>query len=126
MSADEAQILRERAYAFLRNARRLLDEGEHDLAAFCIEQFCQLLIKHKLLLRLGSYPRTHSLVRLMRLLDSAVGGALSSFIDENITVLARMEDVYITARYLPRRLERREVEELLSFAERLGEVVEGV
>lgn len=53
MSADEANVLGERAYAFLRNAKRLLDEGEYDLAAFNVEQFCQ---PHKLLVKTGTYP----------------------------------------------------------------------
>ena len=40
--------------------------------------------------------------------------------------LTRIEDAYIVARYLPRRYERKEVEELLKFAERFREVVENI
>jgi HEPN domain-containing protein len=39
MSYEELDILRKRAEAFLRNAKRLLDEGEADLAMFSMEQY---------------------------------------------------------------------------------------
>ena len=124
---EEAEILRERAYAFLRNARRLFEEGEYDLAAFNVEQFCQLILKYKLLIKTGTYPRTHSLLRLLRELDKLEPEkSLGSFIDSELMFLTRIEDAYIVSRYLPRRYERREVEELLKFAERFREMVENV
>ena len=127
MSADEAEILRMRAQAFLRNAKRLLDEGEYDLAAFNIEQFCQLILKYKLLVRTGTYPRTHSIIRLLRDLDKLVPEKnLARFIDSEIILLTKIEDAYIGSRYLPRRYERREVEELLKLADRLEEVIRDV
>ena len=127
MSADEAEILRMRAHVFLRNAKRLLDEGEYDLAAFNIEQFCQLILKYKLLIRTGTYPRTHSIIRLLRDLDKLVPEKkIARFIDSEIILLTKMEDAYIGSRYLPRRYERREVEELLKLADKLEEVIRDV
>jgi len=116
-----------RAHAFLRNAKRLLDEGEYDLAAFNIEQFCQLILKYKLLVRTGTYPRTYSIIRLLRVLDKLVPEKnLARFIDSEIILLTKIEDAYIGSRYLPRRYERREVEELLKLADRLEEVIRDV
>jgi len=124
---EEVEVLRERAYSFLRNARRLYEEGEYDIAAFCIEQFCQLFLKYKLLVKVGAYPRTHSLMRLLRELDSAApGGGLSSFIDSELTSITRVEDAYIVSRYFPRRYERGEVEKLLAFAEKFEEAIKDV
>ncbi len=124
---EEAEILRDRAYAFLRNARRLFEEGEYDLAAFSVEQFCQLILKYKLLIKTGTYPRTNSLLRLLRELDKLEPGKnVGSFIDSELMFLTRIEDAYIVARYLPRRYERKEVEELLKFAERFREVIENI
>jgi HEPN domain-containing protein len=60
VSFEEAEILRLRAEAFLRNAERLYAEGEYDLAAFNIEQHCQLVLKYKLLVKTGAYPRALS------------------------------------------------------------------
>lgn len=127
MSIDEAEVLRERAYSFLRNAKRLFEEKEYDLAAFNLEQFCQLLLKYKLLIRTGTYPRTYSLIRILRELDAAYPEKnLASFIDSEILLLTKMEDVYIISRYIPRRYEKKEVEQLIAFAEKFKDVVEDV
>ena len=81
-SIEEAEVLKSRAYAFLRNAKRLFDEGEYDVAAFSIEQFCQLILKYKLLIKVGTYPRTHSLLRFLRELSKLVSSKeLASFIE---------------------------------------------
>ncbi len=66
MSFEEAELLRKRAHSFLRNVERLVDEGEYDLAVFSLEQYCQLILKYKLLVAKGSYPRTYMLRRLIR------------------------------------------------------------
>lgn len=41
-------------------------------------------------------------------------------------LLTKVEDAYIGSRYLPRRYERREVEEILRFAEKLEKVVRDI
>jgi hypothetical protein len=66
-------------------------------------------------------------VRILRELDAAYPEKnLSSFIESELLYLTKMEDVYIASKYLPRRFERREVEELLAFAERFKDVIEDV
>jgi len=66
-------------------------------------------------------------VRILRELNAAYPGKnLSSFIESEILYLTKMEDVYVVSRYLPRRFERREVEQLLAFAERFKDVIEDV
>ena len=114
MSFEEAELLRLRAEAFLRNAERLYAEGEYDLAAFNVEQYCQLMLKYKLLLKTGTYPRTHSLIRLVKELAKIARGAEKLL--EDILILTKIEDAYIGSRYLPRRYEREEVEAMLRFA----------
>jgi HEPN domain-containing protein len=113
MSFEEAELLRLRAEAFLRNAERLYAEGEYDLAAFSIEQHCQLMLKYKLLLKTGAYPRTHSLIRLVRELAKVAEGAKRLL--EDIVMLTKIEDAYIGSRYLPRRYEKEEVEAMLKY-----------
>jgi len=127
LSAEEAKVLEDRAYSFLRNAKRLYDENEYDLAAFSVEQFFQLVLKYKLLVKTGTYPRTHSIVRLLRELDSANPGKnLASFIDLEIMNITKVEDAYIVSRYLPRRYEKKEVEQLIAFAGKFKEAIEDV
>jgi len=128
VSLAEAEVLRERAEAFLRNAEYLLSVGEYDLAMFNLEQYCQLMLKYKLLARVGAYPRTHSPVELVRLL-AKVEPRLSSLLesDESFIMLTKLEDAYVGSRYLPRRYEEREVRLAARFVKEVFRpAVEGV
>lgn len=115
MSFEGAEILRERAELFLKNAEELFLKGVYDLAAFNIEQYCQLIVKYKLLMKTGAYLRTRSLIKLLRLLSNISGGLDMLFEGRNIVMLTKIEDAYIGARYLARRYEKGEVEEMLKF-----------
>lgn len=116
LSLKEVNVLRRRAEAFLRNADRLLDEGEWDLAVFCLEQYCQLLLKYKLLVKRGSYPRSHSLRRLIRELGEHAPKVLVLVKDlDKLHYVARLEEAYIASRYLPYEYEEREVRDLYRF-----------
>lgn len=127
MSFDDAQVLAERSKGFLRNARHLFKKGEYDLAAFSLEQSCQLLVKYRLLLSTGTYPRTHSLSRLMEVLHSSERRrVIDAFMDREVMLITRLEDAYIGSRYLPRRYRRQEVKQLLDFAERFWKVMSDV
>ncbi len=116
MSFEEVGLLKERAQMFLENAKRLIEEGVYDLAAFNIEQYCQLFLKYKLLIQTGTYPRTHSLTRLVNEL-SKLASTLSVLInkEEYLLMLTKIEDAYIGSRYLPRRYSRIEVEAMMRF-----------
>ena len=125
MSFEEAEVLKERAEAFLRNAKNLLKEGEYDLAAFSIEQYCQLILKYKLLIKTGTYPRTYSLIRLIRELARVVRDA-EKLLDD-IIMITKIEDSYIGSRYLPRRYEKAEVEAMLKYIEeKFKPIVDGL
>lgn len=127
MSFEEAEILRERAEDFLRNAERLLEEGVYDLAAFNIEQYCQLILKYKLLVKTGTYPRTHSIMRLIRMLSESSGSLRELLRGDGILYLTKIEDAYIGARYLPRRYEEGEVRSMLKFVREVFKpLVDGV
>lgn len=87
---------------FLRNALKLIDEGEDDLAVFNLEQYCQLILKYKLLVIRGVYPQTHSLRRLIRELGSFDSRilVLINYV-KNLHYVARLKEAHITSRYLP-------------------------
>lgn len=110
------KLFKERAEAFLKNAEKLVGEGVLDLAAFNIEQYCQLMLKYKLLIKACTYPMIHSVIRLLREL-TVIAPALKDFLDdsENMLYLTKVEDAYIGARYLPRRYEGSEVKSMLKF-----------
>lgn len=116
MSFEEAEVLKRRAEAFLRNAVNLLNEREADLAIFSLEQYCQLILKYKLLVRRGSYIRTHSLRRLIRELGEIDSRILVLVNDiRNLHYIARLEEAYITSRYLPIEYEISEVRDIMIF-----------
>ncbi|MEM3552724.1 MAG: HEPN domain-containing protein [Candidatus Bathyarchaeia archaeon] len=119
MSFDEAEILRKRTEAFLKNAEHLLKIGEWDLAVFNLEQYCQLILKYKLLIKAGSYSRTHSLRRLIRELASFHPKLLSIVEDEkDLHYIARLEEAYVTSRYIPYSYEEKEAQSLYNFVTR--------
>jgi len=116
LSFEEAEILKVRAEAFLRNAKFLLDNREWDLAIFNLEQFCQLILKYKLLVKSGGYLKTHSLRTLLRVLGRDNPKLLELVEDErNLHYIARIEESYIVARYLPYTFEEKEVLDIYKF-----------
>jgi len=127
LSFEETEILRQRALSFLRNASRLIEEEEWDLAMFNLEQYCQLILKYKLLVLSGSYPRTHSIRRLIRELGKYNPKVLVLVDDRiNLLYIARLEEAYISSRYLPYRYEKNEVEDIYKFVlEVFKPIVEG-
>ena len=121
---SEAEFLLRRAKAFLENSEHLYNKGSYDLAAFNLEQAVQLLLKYKLLLIVGDYPRTHSIRRLFKiLLEYVKDSNLESFYLENINVIGDLESAYIAARYLPVEFERKEVENMIIFVKKLFEML---
>jgi HEPN domain-containing protein len=116
VSFEEAELLRSRAESFLRNAQRLIEEGEADIAVFSLEQYCQLILKYKLLVYTGSYPRTHSIRLLIRELGRVDSRILVLVSDvRNLHYVARLEEAYISSRYLPYKYTIEEVKDISRF-----------
>ncbi|MCS7137213.1 MAG: HEPN domain-containing protein [Candidatus Caldarchaeum sp.] len=116
MSFAEAEIIRRRAEAFLNNAEQLLKQSEWDLAVFSLEQYCQLIMKYKLLFKAGHYIRTPSLRRLVKELMKHHPGLETLIQDEqNLHYLARLEEACVTARYMPYVYEEKEAVSLYRF-----------
>jgi HEPN domain-containing protein len=128
MSFEEADILRRRSHEFLEAAKIMLDKGYYDLAVFNMEQYCQLMLKYVLLVKTGTYPRTHSLTRLINEL-SKIEPRVKILLekDEYLIMITKLEDAYIGARYLPRRYSEREAHILYKFVtEVFRKIVEGL
>ncbi len=118
MPASDIEILRERSSDYLAEAKRLVEEGKWDLAMVAIHQHCELLLKYYALKLNGSYPRTHSLRELIRLLvkhKKELNDLINN--EPNILKLARLEDAYISSRYFPVRATKEDVVPLLRFVE---------
>jgi HEPN domain-containing protein len=116
VSLEEAELLKRRAESFLKNAQRLIEEGEPDIALFSLEQYCQLILKYKLLVYTGSYPRTHSLRQLIKELGKINPNILVLVNDiKNLHYIARLEEAYISSRYLPYTYTTEEVKDISRF-----------
>jgi len=126
MSIEDAEILKERALKFLKNAEKLLNDGIYDLAAFNLQQSVELYLKYKLFLIAGEYPKTHSLKRLIKEISKFLKKEqeVRIFMEENIDRISNLENAYITARYIPTEFERKEVENMLEVARKIMEFVD--
>lgn len=119
MSYREVSLFRDRSLRMLNSARRSLVDGDYDIAAFMADQAVQLYLKSVIFELTGEVPRVHAIRRLMRLLRELYGepDLFDDFVRENRSLLIRLEEAYISSRYLPREYERDEAEELVDFAE---------
>ncbi|MGC8674787.1 HEPN domain-containing protein [Fervidicoccus sp.] len=116
MSFEEAEIIKRRAEAFLRNSEDLIGKKEWDLAVFSLEQYCQLILKYKMLVHFGTYPRTYSIRRLIKDLTK-INTKLRSFIEDEdkLHYIARLEEAYVASRYFPYTYEEKETISLFKF-----------
>jgi HEPN domain-containing protein len=116
VSSKDLEIIRRRAESFLKNAAYLINEGEWDLVIFNLEQYIQLILKYKLLLNKGGYPKTHSIRRLIRELGEFNPEILKLVEDaDKLHYIARLEEAYIVSRYLPYEYEEKECKDLYRF-----------
>ena len=118
---NPSEILKRRALGFLKDAEADFERGEYDLVLFHVEQFLQLMVKSILYEELGSYPKIHSVTRLIK--ELAKIRDLHGFYLDNIEMLNLLEEAYITSRYLPREYDREIAERALSFAKKALEVL---
>jgi HEPN domain-containing protein len=101
------QALWRRASIYLREARRLYDEGEYDVALVMAEQAAQLALKATYARLFGYVPRGHALRRLLGYLASVLeeGGreeeaeAIRDFTSQKRQELLLLEDAYTQGRY---------------------------
>ena len=118
-------VLKKRARAFLESAKADFDRGYYDLVLFHVEQFFSLYLKYLLYLRLGDYPKTHSITRLLKDLRRIYREeVLEDFYEENLEMIHLLEEAYITSSYLPREYDEGIARRALEFAEKALEVME--
>ncbi len=117
MREEDIKRFKERADAFLDTALYNFEKNRYDIAAFNVEQAVQLYAKTKLLEMVGEFPRTHNIVTLFREISRVFRGEeIEKFVKENIGMLTKLSDVYITSRYYLREFYEEEVKELIEFA----------
>ncbi len=116
------EFLKKNAEAFCENAKDLFRKGILNLAAFNIEQGFQLYLKYFLAIKLGEYPKTHSLRELFKE-ASKLCRKLWEFYLDNTGGIGNIESAYIMSRYLPTEFTNAEVEEMMRLFEKFKEVL---
>ncbi len=115
---EELGFLRKRADKFRKYADDAFKKGDYDMAAFNTEQSLQLYLKYTLGMLLGDFPRTHSISRLLNNISKASGDkTFSAFVEKEPNIVSNLEEVYLTARYLPSEFTEKQVAKLIAFSE---------
>jgi len=124
LTSEYEEILRKRALAFLEHAQIAFEREEYDLVIFYIEQSLQLYLKYLLYKKIGDFPKTHSIIRLIKDVTAVYESKeLENLYKTNLEAFNLLEEAYITSRYLPRSYEREIAERMLEFARRVLEVL---
>ncbi len=113
MKNKEIELMERRARNFLEISEYLVGKGIYDLAAFNAEQAAQLRLKAALLKVVGDYPKTHSIILLLKELGRVDEERVKKFIEENRGMLHALEDAYLTSRYFLKTFGREDAVELL-------------
>ncbi len=134
MSGKAVEKLKRRSRVFLREARRLLEEGEYDLACFNAEQALQLFVKSTVLRLLGEEIRGHGVRSILGYLAGRLREMNYRELAERIakTVsdcrygLVLLEDAYVDARYGLRSFSEEEAREAIRIVEEFIRLLEDV
>lgn len=117
----EAEFLKERAESFFRDAELAIKESRWNSAAFHLEQACQLYLKYFLFKKIGDFPKTHSLRRLLKSIGKAYSKeeGIDNFVERNEEVIFGLEQAYIVSRYLPVEFSEKQVNKMVQFFKEL-------
>jgi HEPN domain-containing protein len=114
--------LKDNADKFLDNAESLFRNGIYNLSAFNIEQGIQLYMKYLFAMKIGDFPKTHSLKRLFSEIKDLCPDLYRIF-EENINTIGAIEASYITSRYYPMEFLEKEVSGMFKVAKEIREAV---
>ncbi len=107
-------FLKEKSKKFYQNAQYLFEKGDYDLAAFNIEQSCQLLMKYLIAKKTGEWPKTHDLNALTKILSEVYQKAeIYDYYQKNELFFDDLSDAYFTSRYFPKIFSRSLLEKFL-------------
>ena len=114
----KADFLRKRAEGFLEDAKYDISTEKWFLAAFHLEQTCQLYLKYYLFKELGDYPKIHSLNELLEELEKVYSQKekkIEEIRKSEASVIGDLNQAYITSRYLPIEFNKFQIEKMLKF-----------
>ncbi len=96
--------------------------GVYNLTAFNIEQAVQLYLKYLLAMKIGEFPKTHSVKRSI-FECSEFCPELRTVLEEHVNVVGEIETAYISSRSYPIEFPEAEVRNMLEVAKMIREIV---
>ncbi len=103
MNPKEIEFLKQRSKEFYENALSLFKEKKYNLAAFNIEQSCQLYLKYLIGKKIGEWPKTHYLDELIEeLSDVYERKEILEYFKNKELFFQNLTDAYFTSRYHPK------------------------
>jgi len=126
---QEVELIKKRSKIMLKEARGESSKGHYDLAVFLAEQAVQLYLKAVILSKTGTMSRTHTIRDLMgalRIIYPHKTKEIDNFVKQNRSLFIRLEETYISSRYLFREYTKDEAEELVKFAEEVIKFVRDI
>jgi len=118
----EVELIKKRSLIMFEDSKDELSKGHYDLASFLAEQAVQLYLKSIILKATGTMPRTHTirdLIGALRIIYPNKVNEIDKFVKDNRSLLIRLEETYISSRYIFKEYEKEETEELVSFADKV-------
>ncbi len=118
----KADFLEKKAQAFLEDAKYDIKTKKWFLAAFHLEQVCQLYLRYYLFKKLGDFPKIHSLHELLEELKKVYPKKkreIEKIQKDEAGTIGDLNQAYITSRYLPVEFNKFQVEKMLKFTEKL-------
>jgi HEPN domain-containing protein len=114
LSLGEYKKLCERAEEFFKEGKEDILKERYDLAAFHFDQATQLYLKYYLFLKIRRYTKTHSLKKLLTALGKVYHkeNVVEKMKERDINLISDLEQAYITSRYLPAELTKKQVENM--------------
>ena len=118
----KGEFLIKKAKGFLEDAKYDIKTQKWFLAAFHLEQCCQLYLKYFIFKKLGDFPKIHSLNELLEELKKVYPKKkkqIEKIQKEEAGVIGDLNQAYITSRYLPIEFNKFQVEKMLEFTQKL-------
>lgn len=134
MSGERLELLKLRSKRFLEVGVELLQRGVLDLAAFNVQQSCQLRVKATLLRLLGEMPRLHSMRELLGTLSAKleeaefrdVANTIKDFVRIHRDPLFDIDSAYTASRYSSFTYSAKDVEEMIETCTELHKLLDEV
>jgi HEPN domain-containing protein len=120
------EILKERAYEFVKLAEYAYKRKRYDLAMFNLEQAIQLYLKYKIWQKLGDFEKTHSIIKLLKDFGKVYKKSrkIKKLINNNLKLIRDLEIAYIESRYLPAQFLKEDVDKAFEFIEELKNLLD--